>query len=318
MTNLEKCELLKDTIVFLYSKEGRPISYISRLLLIDRKTLSVVINQRWKLEKAKPRRHATPSVQKFINKHRDEIKKMFDDDMSVTDVAKELGVSRDFIQRTVLNVDDVLMKAHDDSMKRRSSKHNERIEELKDRSGYDYNFEDLDGEEWRPILGYDGYAVSSYGRVKSYSARYDSWHLMKATPNKNNGRMYIALRTKDNNGNVKAKNLQLARVVALTFIPNEDSTRCTVNHKDGNVENNTVSNLEWMTQAENNQHAHDNLPRKKMKSTYDAVRRTYKYKQKYEFKTIEALARFMGKSATQVTRYLETPEKYQIEIISNL
>ena len=47
---------------------------------------------------------------------------------------------------------------------------------------------------------------------------------------------------------------QLHRLVALTFIPNPDRLP-TVNHKDGNKENNAVYNLEWMSLGDNVRHA---------------------------------------------------------------
>ena len=47
---------------------------------------------------------------------------------------------------------------------------------------------------------------------------------------------------------------QLHRLVALTFIPNPDRLP-TVNHKDGNKENNAVDNLEWMSLGDNVRHA---------------------------------------------------------------
>ena len=44
MTTEEKAEMLKSTISQLYSKEGRSISYISRLLEINRRTISAKIS----------------------------------------------------------------------------------------------------------------------------------------------------------------------------------------------------------------------------------------------------------------------------------
>lgn len=49
--------------------------------------------------------------------------------------------------------------------------------------------------------------------------------------------------------------MKIHRLVALAFIPNNDPTKVEVNHIDGNKLNNNVTNLEWVTKKENNQHA---------------------------------------------------------------
>lgn len=52
----------------------------------------------------------------------------------------------------------------------------------------------------------------------------------------------------------KMRLLTLHRLILSTFQPNMD-TSLVVNHKDGNKLNNKLSNLEWVTHTENNNHA---------------------------------------------------------------
>ena len=97
-------------------------------------------------------------------------------------------------------------------------------------------------EIWEDINGYDGkYQVSTWGRVRGASG------IMK--PYKNHkGYLKIGL-LKDGKRNKHRVN----RLVAQTFIPNP-SFLPEVNHKDGNKENNSVTNLEWVSGSMNREH----------------------------------------------------------------
>lgn len=74
----------------------------------------------------------------------------------------------------------------------------------------------------------------------------------KAVNIKEHGYSYVTI-SKDN----KSKSHLLHRIVAETFIENPDN-KGFVNHKDGNKQNNHVSNLEWVTKKENQAHSESN------------------------------------------------------------
>lgn len=308
MTSLEKAEMLKSTIYQLYSKEGRSIGYISKLLEINRKTLSSKIKE-WQLPEPENMKYVNPSTQKFINKHRNLIKFRLDNDVPMTQIADELGINRWNLTRKYIDNDEVLRKAHDDYMRRREEQAEAHVNIMINKSSRDYYTGDLEGEQWKDILGYGGYEVSNKGRVRHYVERYKAYILLKTNINQVTGRVYINI-TADK----KRNNFILARLVAHAFVEGYSDERNTVNHKDGDFTNNCSDNLEWVSQSENNKHAYDKLDRtivRGKKYNFDRIL----YKNKYEFKTVAAFARFIGMSEMQTRRYLDEPEKHDIKLI---
>lgn len=101
-------------------------------------------------------------------------------------------------------------------------------------------------EVWKNIE--NDYRVSNLGNVESF--KYGSWRPMKKTKLKR-GYLYVGLCF-----NNKVKNKYVHRLVAQYFIENP-LNKLTVNHINGNKEDNRVENLEWATQSENNKHSYD-------------------------------------------------------------
>lgn len=113
-------------------------------------------------------------------------------------------------------------------------------------------------EIWKPVLGYEGYyIVSNIGRIASVN-RY--------VKNKAGGMTLIkgqmlkpqtslkGYKTITLHKRCKPKTFQIHRLVAVAFIENPLNLP-QVNHKDTDKSNNTVSNLEWITNYDNMQHA---------------------------------------------------------------
>jgi len=115
----------------------------------------------------------------------------------------------------------------------------------------DYNPElTLEGEVWLPIDGYGGhYEVSNLGRLRSYG-RYGNLAVLKLFV----GDRGYYRKPLYNKITKKSDNFSIHRLVANAFISNPDN-KPFINHKDGNKLNNSVDNLEWVTQGENLQHA---------------------------------------------------------------
>lgn len=100
-------------------------------------------------------------------------------------------------------------------------------------------------EIWKEVEGYDGkYLISSWGRVKNDK------DFMKPYEN-HKGYLKIGL-SKDG----KYNKHRVSRLVAEAFIPNPYGLP-EVNHIDGNKQNNSFTNLEWVTGEQNR--AHDKI-----------------------------------------------------------
>jgi len=86
---------------------------------------------------------------------------------------------------------------------------------------------------------------------------------------KNAATGYVVISVKDDNG--REHRFFAHRLVALGLIPNADG-KPFINHIDGNKENNSVANLEWVTARENLIHAYKTGLRKSNKYGFPVAR----------------------------------------------
>ena len=104
----------------------------------------------------------------------------------------------------------------------------------------------MKNENWKAIAEYEGlYEVSDLGRVKSLgNDKSRKEKILK--PQKDTGGYLLVSLYKDGH----KKQLLVHRLVAEAFIKNPNNLE-TINHKDEDKTNNTVSNLEWMSREDN-------------------------------------------------------------------
>lgn len=106
-------------------------------------------------------------------------------------------------------------------------------------------------EIWKDIAGHEGrYQVSNMGRVKSLVKPYRRMEkVLKGSPN-TTGYILVQLQ----NGKEGRHSLLVHRLVMMAFEPREGMDEMQVNHKDFDISNNKLSNLEWTTRQENMDH----------------------------------------------------------------
>lgn len=116
-------------------------------------------------------------------------------------------------------------------------------------------------EFWKDIPGYEGiYQASTYGRIRTapnktthsilHGMRKWQTRILKGRgDNPQTGKRVSLWKNK------KPKDWLVARLVAITFLGFPTNNGFTVNHIDGNRMNNNVSNLEWLSIANNIRHA---------------------------------------------------------------
>lgn len=104
-------------------------------------------------------------------------------------------------------------------------------------------------EKWRDIEVTNGkHQVSDKGRIRNKK----TGQVIKPYLNEN-GYFVVGFYNSKKGFAVHHK---VHRLVAEAFLPNPGNKR-TVNHKDGNKQNNCLKNLEWATHGENIRHAFD-------------------------------------------------------------
>ncbi len=115
-------------------------------------------------------------------------------------------------------------------------------------------------EIWKDIVGYENYQISNLGNVKNKTLDI----ILKPRTEKD-GYLRVNLRSAG-----KMKDGRIHRLVATHFIPNTENKK-TVNHKNRNIKDNSVANLEWLTHREQMLHYH---------KTKNTLRIIWKYQKK--------------------------------------
>lgn len=120
-----------------------------------------------------------------------------------------------------------------------------------------YREPDLEGEEWKPLVGYEEhYLASNMGRLKS------TWHMKERIIGgcfDQDGYIKITLTNPDRSQSTYRR----ARMIALTWIPNPEN-KPEIDHINTDRTDDRVENLKWVTSKENKQNPQTKINRSKV------------------------------------------------------
>ena len=132
-------------------------------------------------------------------------------------------------------------------------------------------------EQWKVIKDFPKYAISNYGNIKflywqnNVNGELYPREKLLTSIKKNDGYLKVNLHNDEYKGRGKGRECLVHRLVAEAFLENPKNLS-EINHKDGNKENNKVSNLEWCTRRENVLHSYK-LGLKKSIQEYIKIKR---------------------------------------------
>ena len=164
-------------------------------------------------------------------------------------------------------------------------------------------------------LGFPDYYISKLGRVLSYKTSKEG-KILKPRMDRHCAYYRVGLRDKDK----ERKFMLVHRLLALTFIPNDNNLPC-VDHIDRDKTNNKLENLRWVTHATNTQNS---TRRKNNKQGHKHIR-LYVNKKKngkeYPYYIVEIErngTRCNRKRHIKIFKKLEDAIKHRDEYLTNL
>jgi hypothetical protein len=149
---------------------------------------------------------------------------------------------------------------------------------------------------WKEIKGYENlYWINKLGEIKTKKGTI-------LTPQKNQNGYYRIGLTK----NKQTKRCYLHVLLAKTFIPNPEN-KPQVHHKDNDGYNNSLENLEWVTNSENQIYA-------EKKNNYLISVVNLETKEQTLFKALTKASRFLGKRKEYLfNKKKDKGNKFQVE-----
>ncbi len=144
------------------------------------------------------------------------------------------------------------------------------------------------------------YYISNHGRIKSICRTTKKVFYLKGA--KTQGYIYLTIRTKDRS---KRRFIYVHRFMAQKFIPNPDpEVYVWVRHKDGNLLNNILPNLEWIRKVDAGKGVNHMRVRREKPNAKLTAQKVQVIRQWAKTTRLSLIAKKMGVSVTQIKRVL--------------